>query len=208
MAVSGTSSALLPFSGEAPAPQCLPCREGPKSDPRIWGTTQCSWCCAITHQMVAIQMDYPKQIKGRRCILYLDIFADWNPSEEKYFLSYHGINQEFWLQKWKCSIHSAMWGKAKLRNVIAEHISLFWCLQMALPDDSEVALIPALCWAVRTKTMCRIGAVLTIQSLAHAEEPGPFEHCVVHMLLKVSVRDIDLARLHTAWQHRPDLGKK
>lgn len=47
-----------------------------------------------------------------------------------------------------------------------------------------------------------------IQSLAHAGEPGPFEHCVVHMLLKVSVSDIDLARLHSAWQQKPDLGKK
>lgn len=35
-----------------------------------------------------------------------------------------------------------------------------------------------------------------IQSLVSAGNPGPFEHCVVQALLKVSVSSIDLARIH------------
>lgn len=200
----------MPFSGQVPAPQCLPCHLGPKvtSGFEVQHSAQGAvlslikwWQCKWIIQ---------NRLKAEDIFFCLDIYFLLIRNSLKLKSSHPTMES---IKKFGCTSENAV-STAQFKESRSWEMILLSTTPCAGVSRSLSQKIlkwlwsPALCWAVRMKTMCRIRAVLTIQSLAFAGEPGPFEHSVVHMLLKVSVSSIDLARLHTAWQHKPDLGKK
>lgn len=150
-------------------------------------------------RLVAMKIDYAEQTKGRSSLLRIDIYLLLfeTPPKEKSLLPTMGPIKNFGCKTENAvstaqSKESWRWEIMPLNRTPCASVS-----QLLSVKILEVALIPSSVLSCQDKDNMQKWGYSNDTVTSICREPGPFEHGVVHALLKVSVSGIDLARPHT-----------
>lgn len=146
-----------------------------------------------------MKINYAEQTKGRSYLLCIDIYLLLfeTPPKEKSFLPTMEPIKNFGCKSANAvstaqSTESWRWEIILLSRTPCASVSQVLSLKIL-----EVALIPSSVLSCQDKDKMQKWGYSNDTVTCICRKPGPFEHGVVHALLKVPVSGIDLARPHT-----------